>query len=158
MDLNRHRFRSTWRLPVSAAELYAVLEEPGGYPRWWPQVRDVAPDPGGRQSGTVRFRSFLPYDLVVEVTRARRDPDAGVLDIGMTGDLEGRARWTVTGEGPSEARAVFDQDVVVRKPLMRRLALPGRPFFRLNHALMMRAGQRGLRAELAARGRVPNGL
>ncbi len=36
----------------------------------------------------------------------------------------------------------------MRKPLLRRLAVPGRPLFRANHRLMMRAGRRGLAAHL----------
>jgi hypothetical protein len=43
---------------------------------------------------------------------------------------------------------LFEQEVTVRKPLMRRLALPCRPLFRANHALMMRACRHGLLAHL----------
>ena len=50
----------------------------------------------------------------------------------------------------SGTRARYEQEVDVGKPLLRRLAVPCRPAFRLNHALMMRSGQRGLRAYLAA--------
>lgn len=77
----------------------------------------------------------------------RSDPVAGVLEIAMSGDIEGWARWTLCPDGPG-TRARYDQEVDVRKPLLRRLALPGRPLFRLNHALMMRAGQHGLRTSL----------
>jgi hypothetical protein len=40
--------------------------------------------------------------------------------------------------------AVYEQRVEVRRPLLRWLAVPARPFFRANHALMMAAGRRGL--------------
>ncbi|MDI5964655.1 polyketide cyclase [Streptantibioticus silvisoli] len=132
-----------------------------------PDRADPAPDPAAEAGasdprrgadGVIRFRSVLPYELVVTAREARRDPAAGVLEISMAGDLEGWARWTVCADGAAGSRAVFDQDVVVRKPLMRRLALPGRPLFRLNHALMMRAGRRGLRSSLAAHGPLRNGL
>jgi hypothetical protein len=147
MEWSRYRFRSVWRLPNSAREVYAVLERAEDYPRWWPQVRGI--DQADADSGTVRFRSLLPYELRVTVRATRRDPAAGVLEIAMSGDLRGWARWTVVPQ-PGGAQAVFEQDVVVRKPLMRRLALLGRPFFTANHALMMRSGRRGLRAQLAA--------
>ena len=81
-------------------------------------------------------------------TERVRDPGAGVLEIAMRGDLAGWARWTVRARGGG-TRAVFEQDVEVRKPLLRRLALLGRPLFLANHALMMRAGRRGLAAWLA---------
>jgi hypothetical protein len=70
----------------------------------------------------------------------------------MSGDLEGWARWTLgadaTDSGATLAR--YDQVVDVRKPLLRHLAVPGRPLFRANHRLMMRAGRRGLAAYLEA--------
>ncbi|MGQ4444513.1 polyketide cyclase, partial [Streptomyces violaceoruber] len=99
-------------------------------------------------SGLLRFRSLLPYDLTATVREQRRDPAEGVLEVAMSGDMEGWARWTVAPRG-SASLVRYDQEVVVRKPLLRRLAVPGRPLFRANHRLMMRAGRRGLAAHLA---------
>ncbi len=148
MDWCRYRFRDVWRLDAPPDEVYAVLERAEEYPRWWPQVRRV--DPIDELSGTARFRSVLPYELVITARARRRDPAAGVLEIVMTGDLEGWARWTL-GSGGTGTRALFEQQVTVRKPVMRWFAVPGRPVFRANHALMMRAGHRGLCALLAER-------
>ncbi|MEU9125640.1 SRPBCC family protein [Streptomyces sp. NPDC048506] len=144
--LHRYRFRSVWVLHASPAVVYAVLERAEAYPRWWPQVREVTPL--DERSGTARFRSLLPYDLEVVATARVRDPGAGVLEIALHGDLAGWARWTIA-PGAGGTRAVFDQEVEVRKPLLRRFALVGRPLFVANHALMMRAGRRGLAAWLA---------
>ncbi|MEV6327433.1 SRPBCC family protein [Streptomyces sp. NPDC051909] len=145
MDWCRYRFRSVWRLAAPPAAVYGVLERAEDYPLWWPQVREVVPL--DEHTGTARFRSLLPYDLVVTAQARRRDPDAGVLEVGMSGDLDGWARWTLSAEGAG-TRAVYEQEVEVRSPLMRALAVPGRPFFRANHALMMRGGRRGLAAHL----------
>ncbi|MFJ8004741.1 SRPBCC family protein [Streptomyces fagopyri] len=147
MDWCHYRFRSLWALPAPPADVYRALQQAEDYPRWWPQVREVRP--ADERSGTIRIRSFLPYDLVFTAREVRSDPVAGVLEIAMSGDVEGWARWTLCPDGPG-TRARYDQEVDVRKPLLRRLAVPGRPLFRLNHALMMRAGQRGLRATLRA--------
>ncbi|GHC82763.1 SRPBCC family protein [Streptomyces flavofungini] len=147
MDWCHYRFRSVWNLPAAPETVYAVLEQAQDYPRWWPQVRAVAPL--DERTGTARLRSLLPYDIVVTAEERRRDPGHGVLEIAMTGDLEGWARWTLTAaDGGTRAR--YDQEVEVRKALMRRLAVPGRPLFRVNHALMMRSGRRGLVAYLEA--------
>lgn len=67
----------------------------------------------------------------------------------MAGDLEGWARWTLTADGP-DTLVRYDQTVDVRKPLLRWPAVPWRPFFRANHALMMRSGRRGLLAHLTS--------
>ncbi|MEU1351951.1 SRPBCC family protein [Streptomyces sp. NPDC005776] len=147
MDFNHYRFVSMWDLPAAPRAVYAHLERIEQYPRWWPQVREVTPVDGA--AGTVRIRSFLPYDLVMTLRERRRDVPGGVLEVSLSGDLEGWARWTVLPYG-SGTRATYEQEVVVRRALMRVLAVPARPVFRANHALMMRAGRRGLAARLEA--------
>ncbi|WHM39643.1 SRPBCC family protein [Streptomyces sp. BPTC-684] len=142
---SHYRFRSVWQLPAPPAAVYAVLERAEGYPRWWPQIREVTAVDD--RTGIARFRSVLPYDLVVTARERRRDEVAGVLEVAMSGDLDGWARWTLSAYDGG-TRAVYEQEVEVRKPLMRRLAVPGRPVFLANHALMMRAGRRGLTAVL----------
>ncbi|WP_328917080.1 MULTISPECIES: SRPBCC family protein [unclassified Streptomyces] len=149
-DWSHYRFRSAWQLDAAPDAVYAVLERPEEYPDWWPQVREVRGT--GETTAVVRFRSVLPYDLTVTARSTRHDPEARVLEIAMTGDLEGWVRWTV-GPGIGAGTALlFEQEVVVRKRLMRLLAIPCRPLFRANHALMMRAGRRGLRSRLRAAG------
>ncbi|WP_344321878.1 SRPBCC family protein [Streptomyces macrosporus] len=160
MGLNHYRFRSVWELDAPPDAVYAVLERAEEYPAWWPQVREARRwdgGEGGADTGTARFRSLLPYDLRVTVRRTHGDPAARVLQIAMTGDLDGWARWRLTPRagadgggdgGDGGTRALFEQEVEVRRPLLRLLAVPGRPLFRANHALMMRAGHRGLRRRL----------
>jgi uncharacterized protein YndB with AHSA1/START domain len=153
---SHYRFRSVWDLDARPDAVYRLLERPDFYPEWWPQVREVRAT--GDTIGVLRFRSVLPYDLIVTARSTRHDPERRVLEVALSGDLEGWVRWTILdgapAAGPEPAgggtRLVFEQEVVVRKPLMRRLALPCRPLFRANHALMMRAGRTGLRTRLAA--------
>ncbi|MGW7521363.1 SRPBCC family protein [Streptomyces sp. NPDC054796] len=142
---HHYRFRSLWRLAAPPDDVFAVLADAENYPTWWPQVRQV--DGLDTRSGTARFRSLLPYDLLVTARESRRDPRTGVLEITMSGDLEGWARWTLLANARGTT-ALFEQEVEVRKQLLRLLAVPGRPLFLANHTLMMRAGQRGLRARL----------
>jgi len=170
---HRYRFRSEWLLDAPPDAVYAVLEQADAYPRWWPQVRAVVRIDD--RTGTARFRSFLPYDLHVTVREMRSDPAGRVLEIAMSGDLEGWARWTVLARGAGNAGAEcgvgsrglergagsvarFEQEVVVCGRLMRWLALPGRPLFVANHAWMMRGGRRGLAALLDRRAAGPAGL
>ncbi|WP_367324466.1 SRPBCC family protein [Streptomyces sp. HUAS ZL42] len=147
MDRTHYQFRSLWALPAPPGTVYDVLERAEEYPRWWPQIRTVTKLDD--TTGVIRIRSFLPYDITFTAREVRRDPAAGVLEIAMSGDIEGWARWTLTPAG-SGTLARYDQVVDVRKPLLRRFAVPGRPVFRANHWLMMRAGRRGLLAYLEA--------
>ncbi|OSC50136.1 polyketide cyclase, partial [Streptomyces sp. 4F] len=90
-----------------------------------------------------------PYDLRVTARVRRQDPDARLIEAALGGDLVGTLVWRV-GAVPGGARVDFDQDVRVTSRVMRLLAVPGRPFFRANHALMMRSGRAGLARLLAA--------
>ncbi|MFE1430099.1 SRPBCC family protein [Streptomyces fungicidicus] len=148
MDWNHYRFRSLWTLSAPAATVYRALERIEDYPLWWPQVREVTRLDD--TSGIVTIRSLLPYDLTSTVREGRRDRETGVLEAGLSGDIDGWARWTVTGLGAHGCLAHYEQEVDVRKRLLRLLAVPARPVFRANHAMMMRAGRRGLAAYLEA--------
>ncbi|MFK0171828.1 SRPBCC family protein [Streptomyces sp. NPDC090306] len=147
MDWTRYRFVSLWSLPAPPDVVHAALERVDEYPLWWPQVKEVRGLDG--TSAVVTVRSVLPYRLTFVARAVRRDPAAGVLEIAMSGDLVGWARWTLRDAGGGTL-ARYDQEVEVGKALMRRLAVPGRPLFRANHRLMMRAGRRGLTARLQA--------
>jgi uncharacterized protein YndB with AHSA1/START domain len=157
MEWSHYRFRSVWRLDVDPDAVYRLLERPDHYPDWWPQVREVRQT--GETSGMLRFRSALPYDLNVAAHSTRHDPERRILEVAMTGDLEGWVRWTVLaataapGAERPGTRLLFEQEVVVRNPLMRRLAIPCRPLFLANHALMMRGGRTGLLTRLATEAR-----
>ncbi|MFG2588784.1 SRPBCC family protein [Streptomyces sp. NPDC048438] len=147
MDWNHYRFTSVWDLPAPPDTVYAALERVEDYPRWWPQVRGISRIDDS--TARARFRSSLPYDLVLTLRQRRNDPVARTLEAAMSGDLEGWARWTVAPH-KGGSRIVYEQEAEVRRALLRRLAVPCRPFFRANHTLMMRAGRRGLGAWLQA--------
>jgi hypothetical protein len=141
MDPNFYRFRSKWRCAVSRDDVYLALARLDDYPVWWPQIaRSERLDD---RTFSMTARSALPYELVFTTTQRRRDPEAGVLEADLDGDLRGFSRWTVTAEG-SGTLAVFEEEVVAEKALLRRLAPVARPAFRANHAVMMRDGRRGL--------------
>ncbi|NGN65775.1 polyketide cyclase [Streptomyces sp. A7024] len=141
-SLHRYRFRSVWMIAAPSGDVFEVLARAEEYPGWWPQVREVRRI--DTSSGTAAFRSVLPYTLRVGAREARNDRTAGVLQIDLSGDLEGWARFTVV-PGGARTRVVFEQEVVVHKRLLRWLAVPARPLLRANHAWMMRGGRRGLR-------------
>ncbi|MFE6285367.1 SRPBCC family protein [Streptomyces sp. NPDC057877] len=147
MDWNHYRFRSVWSLPAPPTAVYDALMRAEDYPRWWRQVRRV--DRIDDAGGVIRIRSLLPYDMTFTAREVRRDAGAGVLEAALSGDIDGWARWTVRPDGTG-CVARYEQVVDVHKPLLRRLAVPGRPVFRANHWLMMRDGRRGLTAHLEA--------
>jgi uncharacterized protein YndB with AHSA1/START domain len=147
VDFNRYKFVTTWQFDAPVGDVFTVLADLAAYPRWWQEVREVrrVDDTSAR----LVIRSFLPYDLAFTSRQTRRDANAGVLEVDMRGDLDGFSRWTITAAGAGRTRAVFEEEVVARKALLRRLAFIARPAFRINHTVMMRHGQRGLAVYLA---------
>lgn len=145
MDPHHYDFRSVWRADAPPDAVFAVLVALEEYPNWWPQVRSVrGVDP---ETAAIVIRSVLPISLRITAHSSRRDPAAGVLEARLSGDLDGFSRWTVSAHGGGSV-AVFSESVDVRRALLRRLSV-ARPGFRLNHALMMRRGEAGLRGQLA---------
>ncbi|MEU5694450.1 SRPBCC family protein [Actinosynnema sp. NPDC020468] len=144
MPLNSYRFRSVWPVESPPGDVFDVLADLGGYPHWWPEVRSARQV--GEHAAELCCRSVLPYDLVFEARHHTREPR--FLKAELAGDLFGTASWRIepAGEG---TRLVYEQEVTVGKPLLRRLALVGRPLLKANHELMMRSGHRGLRTYLA---------
>lgn len=146
MDRNFYRFRSVWNMTAPPGDVYRALVEIDDYPSWWQEVRTV--EPVSADMWQLRCRSILPYDLNFSSRQSRRDRAAGILEARLDGDLEGFSRWTITPSAGGTS-AVFDEEVVANKPLLRRLAVIARPAFTANHRLMMMHGRRGLAAYLA---------
>ncbi|HET9138365.1 polyketide cyclase [Actinophytocola sp.] len=150
MSLHEYRFRNVWSVETAAARLFGALVDLANYPAWWPDVRAV--DRLDDDTAQVTCRALLPYALVFRLHRVEQDERAGRLRVGISGDLEGFCEGVVAPGSPGRATLAISQRVVVNKSLLRRLAPVARPLFRANHAVMMRRGQRGLRAYLAGSG------
>lgn len=147
MSFNDYRFRSLWSVRTTTGRVFDALVDLAGYPDWWPDIRDVTQV--DEDTADVTCRSVLPYSLRFRLHRAVEDEPGGRVRVDMTGDLEGYVQGLVVEHRTAGALLAITQRVVVTKPLLRALAPVARPVFRANHALMMRRGQRGLRAYLA---------
>lgn len=136
-----YRFRSEWTLPMPTEEVYDLLVDIAGYPRWWPQVRAVAKIDD--DTAFVLCRSVLPYVLEFEMASTRQDRPSGVLAAELHGDLVGRCRWTMSDSGRG-TRLVFEQEVATPGRLLTIASRFARPLLVLNHAWMMRGCRRGM--------------
>lgn len=138
-------FEHTWRVPADPSRTYAVLEDAAGYHVWWPQVRQVRS--ADDESGEADVRSLLPFTLRLGLRRDVADPVRRHLRVAIEGDLEGYAAWDLSPDGAGTS-ARFTQEVEVTHRALRRWSRLGAPVLRLNHAWMMRSGERGLAAHL----------
>lgn len=168
-----YHLRSTWDVPAPAPQVWQVLADPAfSWPRWWPglvaDTADVVPSPSGARgpSGTpgfspgptadvgsrvrVRFRSPLGYALRLVLVLAEVDaPRRAVLAV--DGDLVGTG--TVVVAGTTTSRVDVAWDVATRRRWMNVAAPVLGGAFAAAHGHVMRAGERGLVAHLAAGGR-----
>jgi hypothetical protein len=147
VDRNFYRFRSVWHLDASPTDVYDALERLPDYSTWWREVKESVRL--SENAFHIRCQATLPYDLVFVSTQERRDPVERVLQARLHGDLDGFSRWNIGVAPAGGTDAVFEEEVVATKALLRRLAPVARPAFQANHYLMMRHGQAGLRTYLA---------
>jgi hypothetical protein len=148
---------SHWRVRAELDDVAAVLAEPRGLVRWWPEVYlDVAVEEEGDDAGAgkvvrVHSRGRLPYTLrwTFRVVEARWPHGA---TIEAWGDLTGRGTWALAQQG-AEVAVTYDWQVRAEKPLLRLLSPLLKPLFAWNHRWAMAKGEVGLRRELERRHR-----
>lgn len=143
--LPSYTFRTTWRVDASVRDAFTALADIEGYPRWWPEIKEVRPVEETRVD--LRIRAALPYSLHVRLHKEIEDERTGTLRTSLSGDLEGWSSWSIEAFGTG-CILRFEEKVVTTKPIMNALTPIARPLFRLNHFLMMRHGERGLRRVL----------
>ena len=152
-----YHFVTQWRVRGDACEAYAVLSDAADLPRWWPAVyleaNVIEPgDPERHHAGQVvslTTKGYLPYLLrwqfrVVEAEPCRR------IALEPAGDFTGLGVWTLDQDG-EWVRIVYDWNVQINKPLLRRWSFLLRPVFAANHNWAMRTGLRSLQLELERR-------
>ena len=99
----------------------------------------------GDDDARVLCRSALPYTLDLYLHAVSRDP--AFLEVSLTGDLEGFARWELQTVRAGTA-LTYTQQVGVRGGLAA-LSRVVRPVLRWNHERMMAGCVAGLRGRLS---------
>ena len=153
---NEYRFVTSWRVQGTAEQVFALLDNPLDYPRWWPSVWLKAEliDRGGENGSgrVVRFlsRGKLPYTLRWTAQRLGAEPPSRI-SIRASGDFEGSGEWTIAQAAPGTVDVEYVWTIVANKPLLRWLSPILRPLFEWNHRWAMARGEESLRRELARR-------
>jgi hypothetical protein len=138
---------SEWHLAASPEAVWAVLEAPEEWPRWWPEIRRVELLKSGvaNDEGALRrtwWTSRLPYGFVIDfTTRVAQKPQ--LLAVEASGDLIGMGRWEVSAI-PVGTRVRYVWQVLPHKRWMRWLAPLLAPVFAWNHHAVMRDGAMGM--------------
>jgi hypothetical protein len=138
------RFDRTWHFGVTPAELWDTLAQTDRYSSWWPWLRefDVDGDPGqALATGAVAhvvIQAPLPYQLRCRVQVLEAIPELKLVTT-VDGDLSGPARLElVPVGGGTDARLVWE--LAVQTPLLRTLAVFGRPAMAWAHDRIVERG------------------
>jgi len=150
---------SHWRIAAPVERVWAALNDPQAWPRWWPNVREVRTlrqgDPAGGMGTVWRivWATRLPYRVVIDV-EAVEAVQYERLRARSRGRLRGEGIWLLRdGRGCTSVTYVWR--VGIATPWLRWLSPLLAPVFRWNHDGVMRAGCEGLQRYLAQSAAVP---
>jgi hypothetical protein len=152
---NDYSFQTRWRIEATREEVFALIDDVAGYPRWWPAVwLKIDKVASGDENGVgatfqLLTKGWLPYLIRWQSrTTAKRFPER--LALVAEGDFVGTGVWHFTQDGPF-VDMVYDWNLRADKPLLRRLSFILKPIFSANHNWAMHKGLESLKLELARR-------
>lgn len=146
---------SVWRVPAPLTRTWGVLADPAlTWPRWWRGVSatDVSPAADGLvgSGATMTFRAALGYGLRVRLTIDGAEAGRWV-SVRTSGDLVGAGLVRLEAPSADSTRIEVTWDVTTTPRWMNATAPVLGRAFAASHARLMRTGERGLAAYLAAR-------
>ncbi len=152
--MSDYEFLTTWRIDAPLDRVWTAIEDADTWPQWWKGVLSVVKLEAGDENGVgsirrTTWKSLLPYTLEFdsEVIRVERER---YIEARAFGELDGVGIWHFMPDGDSQTRVDYDWRVKTTKPWMNTLAPIARPFFRWNHNVIMKWGEKGLNRRLKA--------
>ncbi len=150
--MSDYEFLTTWRIDAPLDRVWTAIEDADTWPEWWKGVLSVVKLEAGDENGVgsirrTTWKSLLPYTLEFdsEVIRVERER---YIEARAFGELDGVGIWHFMPDGDSQTRVDYDWRVKTTKPWMNTLAPVARPFFRWNHNVIMKWGEKGLNQRL----------
>ena len=146
MPSSPFRFDRSWRFGVGPDELWTTLSRTERYREWWPWLREfmLEGDGDGRdplvtgRRARVVIQAPLPYQLRCTVHVVDALPEQRLVTE-VDGDLTGPARLELRAvPGGAEARLAWALEL--RAPLLRTLAVVGRPAMAWAHDRIVERG------------------
>lgn len=131
--------------PCTRHELWETLARTEDYPHWWSWLRAFDAD-GGLAAGTTAratIRAPLPYALDLAISVDASVP-AEQIEARVSGDLAGPARLALA-DAAEGCRTRLTWSLTLEDPVLRRLAVLGRPLMTWGHDRVVATGLRQFR-------------
>jgi uncharacterized protein YndB with AHSA1/START domain len=149
-----YRLLTTWRFAAPLQQVFDLIFDSLQWPAWWPGADHVEQFEAGDDNGIGSIRHYvwkgkLPYRLRFNARATRIEP-MQILEANVSGDLEGRGRWTFSHDS-GITTVQYEWDVHTTRRWMNLAAPVARAAFTGNHHALMQNGAEGLARQLNAR-------
>ncbi len=147
----QYSFVTRWQIKAPLQAVWDSIYQSTQWPGWWKGVLQVEELNTGDENGigAVRrytWKSVLPYTLSFNMKLTRKD-DYNTLEGEAFGELEGKGTWYFD-EIDGVTFVEYHWNVVTNKTWMNIFSPVLKPFFKLNHDVVMRWGAEGLSRKL----------
>ncbi|WP_428655675.1 SRPBCC family protein [Runella sp.] len=152
---SNYHFITEWHIQATPEEIYRILEDVDSLAKWWPSVYlDVKVLERGQKGGVGKVvelytKGWLPYTLRWKFRVMNTIFPKGFA-LEAFGDLAGKGIWTFIPER-SGTKVIYDWQIEVEKPLLKKLSFLLKPLFSMNHGWAMKKGLESLELELRRR-------
>lgn len=150
--MNDYEFVTVWNINAPLESVWEIIKRSENWPDWWKGVLRVVElkegDPDGL--GSIRrstWKSALPYTLEFDSEIVRIEP-MKLIEARAFGELDGNGLWQFEPVNDTSTRVQYDWRVKTTKSWMNIAAPIARPFFKWNHDVIMRWGEKGLKKKL----------
>lgn len=132
-----------WVFALGPDVLWDRIVSVDEYTRWWPWLRHFDPVGGFGEGARWACEVAPPLPYVVRFTVHLDRVDRGVqVQATVSGDIEGRAQLTVSGNGNDGSHARLRSRLNPSDPLLRRAARLARPVVGWGHDRVLDQGRR----------------
>src|ERR1043165_7860637 len=113
MPANLYHFEDHWFIPKPIDEVYAVLDKPLEYPKWWHDVY-LSAEKVGESRVAVVAKGRLPYKLRFTIETVKRVKPT-LIEFKASGDFRTDAsRWILKERG-GQTEVILDWNPIVEK-------------------------------------------
>lgn len=149
--LKNYSFITCWEVKAPLDKVWNTIYDSLEWPQWWGNVKKVVEIKPNDHNGINGIRAYtwkgaLPYELSFAMRLTACEPMKRIRGI-ASGELEGVGEWTFT-EDNEKVTIYYRWNVATTKKWMNTFGFLLKPFFIINHNMVMHLGAKGLAKKL----------